>query len=181
MTQQQKEWYKKWWGIVLAVLLLPFFIVWYAWNKSNWNVAIKLGATAFAVFLGLFILGTAVGTPPEHQKTEQAAQNTSAQTQEQPKQEVKLQAPQYTFDVPALVGKNIDQLRQVLGQPTDSSPEPTAEQMQYTSLWDNTFKKDGKELLATYDARTREVEDLFISTDDPSGQTQDKAQTTRTW
>ncbi|MBI2420522.1 MAG: hypothetical protein HYV38_00345, partial [Candidatus Levybacteria bacterium] len=40
-------------------------------------------------------------------------------------------------------------------------------------VWDNTFKKDGKELLVTYKPSTREVIDFFVSTDDPSGATKD--------
>jgi hypothetical protein len=82
----------------------------------------------------------------------------------------------YTFDVPSLLGKNIDEVRLVLGTPSDKErTEPTVEQIELgADTWDNTFKKDGQELLITFNPITRKVIDFFIATDDPSGATTDK-------
>jgi hypothetical protein len=79
------------------------------------------------------------------------------------------------FDVPALLGKNIDQIKAVLGAP-EKDDEPTA-QMKAAGVneWEKVFAKDGKELLVTYNVNTRKVVDFFISANniDPSGGTKD--------
>lgn len=75
--------------------------------------------------------------------------------------------PSYIFDIPGLLGKNIDEIRKILGQPLDKDmTEPTAEQsMGGSGEWDNTFKKDGQELLVTFNFKTRTVIDYFLSGD----------------
>jgi len=79
------------------------------------------------------------------------------------------------FDLEALYGKNIDEIRAVLGEPTDGEyTNPTALQLALgVKEWDNAFEKDGCELLVTYNVYSREVIDFFIGTDDPSGVTKD--------
>lgn len=77
------------------------------------------------------------------------------------------------FDLEKLYGKNIDEIRTILGAPTDSDPEPSALQVQMgTDEWYNSFKKDGYELTVTFSSGTRKVKDFFLSTNDPSGLTQ---------
>lgn len=92
------------------------------------------------------------------------------QEQEQPKQLI------YIFDVPALIGKNIDEVRTILGTPLDKElTEPSQEQLNLgANQWDNTFRKDGEDLLVTFSPLTRQIVDFFIATDDSSGKTQDK-------
>ncbi len=77
---KQKEWYKKWWGIILAVLLLPFFIIWYVWAKSKWSKVVKIAVTAVAV---VFVIGVMASSPETQQTSQQTAQNTSSQPQQQ--------------------------------------------------------------------------------------------------
>lgn len=76
------------------------------------------------------------------------------------------------FDVPSLIGMDVDGVKTVLGTPTDDT-EPTAEQMVDTTEWWKEFERDGQTLLVTYDPRTRAIVDFFISTNDPSGATRD--------
>jgi hypothetical protein len=46
MTERQsKPWYKKWWGIIIAIFIWPFFLWWFIWAKTSKRVAIKIGAT----------------------------------------------------------------------------------------------------------------------------------------
>lgn len=79
---------------------------------------------------------------------------------------------QYVFNVPSLVGKDLDGVIAVLGQP--QGQDPTALQIQQgVREWDKTFIKDGKELLVTYSISNRKIVDFFISTDDSSGNTTD--------
>ena len=70
------------------------------------------------------------------------------------------------FDVPALVGKNIDQIRKRLGTPVDRhiEPPPTVS----TDEWSNEFHHDGRSLLVTYNPKTRQVEDFFVGDDTAS-------------
>ena len=71
---------------------------------------------------------------------------------------------EYVFDVPSLVGRNVDEVRSVLGEPTDKDKEPTALQSQMgVDEWQNTFTKEGRELLVTYNPTTRKIVDFFIS------------------
>lgn len=74
----------------------------------------------------------------------------------------------YVMDVRNLVGKDIETIRTILGPPTDSDVEPTSAQMSGTSTWFNSFEKDDVSLLVTFNADTREVEDLFLSYSDDS-------------
>lgn len=75
-----------------------------------------------------------------------------------------------TFDVPALLGKSLTQVKTTLGQP-DVAPTPPAK---YDGKdWEITWEKDGNDLMVSYDVKTLKVIDFFISTDDPSGKTKD--------
>lgn len=78
------------------------------------------------------------------------------------------------FDVPSLIGKNIDEVRKILGKPTDKEIDPSKAQLKMDlDSWDNNFEKDGYSLLVTYNPQNRKVIDFFISTKDPSGITSD--------
>jgi len=74
------------------------------------------------------------------------------------------------FDVPALIGKNIDEVRGSLGTPADKSLEPPDS---YYNEWDNRFHKRGYTLLVTFNPKTRQVIDFFVPTTDPSQKTND--------
>ncbi|WP_019947099.1 hypothetical protein [Hymenobacter aerophilus] len=72
-------------------------------------------------------------------------------------------------DVPALVGRNIDQLRRTLGAPKETREqaiglEPTAAQMKATrgQDWINTFEQNGTTLVVTFDANNRKVRDIVL-------------------
>jgi hypothetical protein len=83
---------------------------------------------------------------------------------------------QYVFDVPKLIGKNVDQIAEELGQYKVKTSEPNEQQIQTgVKEWEIEFEKDGQELLVTYDINTKKVIDFFIGADDPSGATKDKA------
>ena len=78
------------------------------------------------------------------------------------------------FDIPQLLGKNIDEVRSLLGKPIDEEIEPSKIQMDMEfDSWDNSFEKSGKTLTVTFNPKTRKVLDFFIGTDDPSGLTSD--------
>lgn len=157
----KKEWYKSGWGIVIAILFLPIFIVWYVWAKTKWFIAWKL---IISIIIGIMFISA------------MANSNSTPSTPTPKPSSTTAPVVNFVFDVPSLVGKNIDEIRQVLGAPADKElTEPTQQQLSLgMKEWDNTFEKDGKALLVTYDAKSRKVVDFFISTDDPSGKTKDK-------
>jgi hypothetical protein len=104
-------------------------------------------------------------------RTENRSQVSKAESSDQPAGVV--------FDVPALVGKNIDQIRTTLGPSDDpQTQEPNDETVNrwrlQTSLgheadqdeWANSFTRNERDLLfITFNSRTREVKDLFLGGD----------------
>ncbi|MDD5759887.1 MAG: hypothetical protein PHI06_12490 [Desulfobulbaceae bacterium] len=78
------------------------------------------------------------------------------------------------FDVPSLLGKNINQIRTALGTPTYDK-EPTKLQLSLgVTEWDKSWEREGADLLVTYNIKTKKVIDFFIGGVDPSGSTNDK-------
>jgi len=37
----KKEWYKRWWGVLLAIIFLPLFAFWWVWKKSKFAPKVK--------------------------------------------------------------------------------------------------------------------------------------------
>jgi len=71
------------------------------------------------------------------------------------------------FDVPSLIGKNINEIVLVLGTPDKYNTEPTEAQLELgTTEWEKSYEKDGRELLITYNIKTGSVIDFFISATD---------------
>jgi len=111
-------------------------------------------------------------------KEETPSVSKPSETKTSTKSAEKATVVKYTFDVPSLIGKNIDEIRQILGEPTDAKDmlEPNQAQLDLgVGEWDNTFEKNGKSLLVTFNVKSRKVVDFFIDTDDSSGKTKDKA------
>lgn len=74
-----KEWYKKPWGMVVAFLILPFFIIWYAWAKSSWNKLAKVGVTVLVVFIMMAALGS---QQPQQQQSKTTTIQSAKPTQQ---------------------------------------------------------------------------------------------------
>jgi hypothetical protein len=53
VKMNKKEWYKKWWGVILAISFLPIFAFWWVWKKSKLKAKVK---TVSLVLLGGFNL-----------------------------------------------------------------------------------------------------------------------------
>jgi hypothetical protein len=158
-----KFWYKKPLGIVIVILLLPFFATWYAWVKSNWSKNVKIGVTIASALLVI------IGIASNSNKQTQTKTANQPLTQQTPKiaETPRTNTPKFVFDVPSLVGKNIDEVRVVLGTPQDGSlTEPNKQQLELgVDEWDNTFKKDNQELLITFNPTSRVIIDFFLSGD----------------
>jgi len=67
--------------------------------------------------------------------------------------------PQVTFDIPALIGKNIDEVRKVLGKPLENPPDPSQPQKKH---FENLYDKEGQSLLIYFYPDTRKIESFHI-------------------
>lgn len=121
---------------------------------------LKWGAIGFAAIVIIGIIASATGGKKENNSSPIQSRETKSQ---------------YTYDVPSLIGKNVDEVKFDLTVYQKKTLEPTDEQIKLgVKEWDVSFEKDGKELLVTYIINNKKVKDFFISTDDPSGKTQNK-------
>lgn len=67
--------------------------------------------------------------------------------------------PQVTFDVPALIGKNIDEIRKVLGKPLYDEIEPSNPKEE---TFENDFKKNGETLIVYFSPNSRRISELTL-------------------
>ena len=116
-------------------------------KKKNWFMKHKI----LTIILALVVFSIFKGAA-ESGKAARVSENQS-------KTEIKT-----VFDVPSLVGKNVDEVIAIIGQPRENSL-PTEEQSKLTSEWSIEFDKDGQILLVEYNLKTKIVKDLFISGD----------------
>lgn len=63
----KKEWYKNWWGVIIALLFLPLFAIWYIWEKTGWSNKKRGWATAAVIVLSLFIYSDSPEKPSSQQ------------------------------------------------------------------------------------------------------------------
>ncbi len=89
-NSQQKEWFKNWWGIIIAILFLPFFAIWFVWAKTNWNKAVKVIAT-FVIMIISVIAISSEDSETKNNQIQPAQQQT--ENQKQTAQEVKQETP----------------------------------------------------------------------------------------
>jgi len=141
--------------------------------------------TIIVLSVVMMIILAAMGMNSLDKAKEKAQQNKAAYDAEHTNDNANTNTEQVTvqptaevqpvFDLEALYGKNIDEVRNALGKPVDGAQsDPTAQQIQLgVTQWDNTFKKDGYELVVTYEVSSKKVIDFFIGTNDQSGQTKD--------
>jgi hypothetical protein len=59
-NEQNNEWYKKGWGIVIAVIFWPYFLLWYMWTKTDWSRNAKLLITLTSILV-MIIYGAVSG------------------------------------------------------------------------------------------------------------------------
>lgn len=89
----EKEWYKNGWGILVALIFLPFFAIWYVWAKTSWGEAQKSIVTTIIVIVMIAMAGgesqtdTKTTVPAPEQPT--AQQTETKATDEQKPEPVK--------------------------------------------------------------------------------------------
>lgn len=168
-NSQKKVWYKSGWGLVIAIIFFPYFLLWYMWAKTNWGKTLKITITIVFVFFNLVAL---MSDNPNKNTSQQAVQQAEqkpviAETKNEAPAIQQPQAPQFVFDIPALIGKNIDEVVQSLGSPS-AGKEPTKQQLAtgVADEWYKEFTKDDVTVLVTYNAKTKVVSDFFFDGED---------------
>lgn len=68
------------------------------------------------------------------------------------------------FDVPSLIGKDLKQLREILGTPSYDK-EPTSQQRELVDTWEKSWSREGYSLMVSYDTKTKKIIDLFLGAD----------------
>jgi len=135
----------------------------------NWIKTHKIWSVIIAIII-LGVIGSTGSSPRKTTNLSKTTTNTSPQnrTPSQSQSAAKQSTQAMIFDVASLVGKNIDQIREILGSPKDGAQtEPTAQQKELgTTQWDNQWDKDNVNLLVTFDPNTRKVIDFFVAFDD---------------
>ena len=108
MAQESKpnktKWYKHGWGLVVAVLFFPYFIVWYAWAESKWSQAVKIAVSAVvAVVMLPIIIGMATADTTKQNANTNNDQPAASQKQEAGVSEPANAAPAKTVETPKAV------------------------------------------------------------------------------
>src|SRR3990167_2749822 len=95
-----------------------------------------------AVVVGVIVVIAAIGSSNDTQENSNTAITANTNSTKQTKTPPEPTKENYTFDVPSLIGKNIDQIRSMLGTPKDGSlTEPNEAQSKLrVDEWDNTFE-----------------------------------------
>ena len=71
----KKPWYRHWWGVILAICIWPFLLLWYAWAKAKWKKPVKIVVTVAVI---LFCLGgVSAISPPKKAPSNNVASDTS--------------------------------------------------------------------------------------------------------
>lgn len=107
-AHQDKAWYQYGWGLVVAILFFPYFIVWYAWAKSKWGKGIKIAVTAVVAIVMLpIIIGIATTDT-----TQQNADANKEQTPTSQQQGTTTPAPEPVNTTPAEPSKPVETVSQ---------------------------------------------------------------------
>jgi hypothetical protein len=77
-AKKESPWYKKWWGIILAILFFPIFIIWYAWGKSSWGKNTKIIVTTLVVLVVII----SISSSPETSQNNSSPSPAQTTTQE---------------------------------------------------------------------------------------------------
>ena len=80
-NSQKKEWYKNWWGVLIIIMLLPFFAIWYIWAKTKWNKAIKVLVTITIVII---LIATAASDDKKNTDDTKTATTQKVENKENP-------------------------------------------------------------------------------------------------
>lgn len=82
--------------------------------------------------------------------------------------------PDFVFDVPSLLHKNIDEITTILGTPKNDAKMTALQMKSGSDKWDKEYEKDGRTLMVEYYVKTGMVIDFFVDADDAIYENRDK-------
>lgn len=119
-------------------------------------------------FIVLFVLGLVMSIFSANSDLQQHRARITAQDGAKEAKQV--------FDVPSLFGKSLGDMKTILGTPKEETQPPKLQVQNGTTGEEYvSWEKDGAKLTVTYVYKTKKIVDFFVSVDDPSGATRDKA------
>ena len=93
---QKKEWYKNWWGVIIALMIWPLFAWWYIIKKAQWSDE-KKGFAIIGVIILTVIMFKSVGSSDSKDRTvvqkDETKQVQQTADTKAPTQEVKSETP----------------------------------------------------------------------------------------
>ena len=120
------------------------------------------GSTA-AIIIVSFVVLLVIGSLTNDKRSGDKGSEPTPDLSDTPSGDKARKPAPVVFDIPPLVGKSIDGVREILGKPEDKQPEPTELQLRVgVDEWNNGFCRGGEELLVTFNPRTRQVVDFFL-------------------
>ncbi len=89
-NSQKKAWYKSGWGLVVAILFFPYFLLWFMWAKTSWSKGIKIAITIVFAIINIVALSSDDTTTKNTQQTNQQVEQKPvvAETKTEVKNEV---------------------------------------------------------------------------------------------
>jgi len=151
---------------ILAIFLwqvsIPVIMVWLIFKKAPTKKVYKFLISIVLVFVYMGIFGAIIGNKNKNNTVQSVETPPITQTKVVRKEPVQKKNV-IIFDINSIYNKNISEIIKILGKPAVDT-EPTKLQIEMgTTEWDKTFKKDGYELLVTYNTANKKVIDFFVS------------------
>jgi hypothetical protein len=81
---KNKTWYKTWWGVLIAILFLPLFLIYIIWKKKSWKPSVKWALTVVILLFCILVLSSSNQNSPTQAKS---TKKVNTQSQEQIKTE----------------------------------------------------------------------------------------------
>ena len=134
-------------AILGGIVLLPITASFHK-NRFNWNLS---GGARVLIAVILVIVGMVAGSSTAEVRDEVVAPKTES-----------------AYDVPALIGMNLSQAREVLGTPSWDMPPNDRQLQSGTTEWDVTWENERGSLMITYDIKTEAIKEFFVSGDGTS-------------
>jgi micrococcal nuclease len=76
-NSQKKAWYKSGWGLVIAILFFPYFLLWYMWAKTSWGKGVKIAITIVFALINIVALAN-------NDTNKNTSQQANQQTEQKP-------------------------------------------------------------------------------------------------
>jgi hypothetical protein len=117
---QKKEWYKKWWGVIIALVIWPLFAIWYISQKTKWNNTTKGFTIIGVIILAVLIYG---GDKSENKQAPNKEKVVAETNQPQQPTEEKAVAQETKTEAPQVNTAENNQSAQIAKQPEIKIPK----------------------------------------------------------